>query len=322
MQQSLFIRYVGAGSDDSQVPLSDLGVSLLGVERAYKDLSYAIGIKAELELSAKGTSNGSLVVQALVTLPDTLPYLFNSNQELLDFLRIEGAAAYEQGCRILNEIKDGATVIEEYYAQRPISLLIVVGCLNKLWGLMLKLGKEMKNKGEDEAIRILADEAPENVLRRLAVAIKRHRLRDVVRPIANESVKEISFDTDKDFKNSAKINEANFEALLSEDDTILPDFQDGKICVIRGKITSIKGTRGDSLTFNYETLDGTSYNLDLFPEDNHTTKAYISFYKEEIKISAEVVRSSMYKKPKLKLVDISKIQAELSLGGKDDTTSA
>jgi hypothetical protein len=99
---------------------------------------------------------------------------------------------------------------------------------------------------------------------------------------------------------------------LTVDNEILPDLVNGLEVVLDGEITSLKSTRGDSLTFQW--IDsGTVYNLELFPSSGKNTKNYVKFYKEKVRVTAVVERVSMYKKPKLHLLEIEHVQFSLDL---------
>lgn len=139
--------------------------------------------------------------------------------------------------------------------------------------------------------------------------IKRNGFKGFISPIVNETAGEIQISPDRNFMfGSARINDTNFEDYLTAENEILPDFVNGVEVVLEGEITSLKSTRGDSLTFQY--IDsGTVYNLELFPPNGKNTKNYVKFYKEKVRVTATVERISMYKKPKLNLIDIEQIQA-------------
>jgi hypothetical protein len=80
-----------------------------------------------------------------------------------------------------------------------------------------------------------------------------------------------------------------------------------------GKITSLRGTRGDTMTFHLE-HDGKTFNLDTAPPAGSTSKAFTAFYQEEVTIEAWIARDSLYKKPRLKLANIELVQPELQFG--------
>ena len=142
-----------------------------------------------------------------------------------------------------------------------------------------------------------------------------------INPVVNETAKSIEVSSDNNFvKNTAKIDDSNFEDYLGKDTEILPELLDGYECELRGEITSLKSTRGDSLTFQY-IKKGKSYNLDLLPPSGKTTKAYTQYYKETVDLSATVERHSLFKKPKLHLLDISLTQYSLDFENSESSNT-
>ena len=75
-------------------------------------------------------------------------------------------------------------------------------------------------------------------------------------------------------RNFDKIDQTNVDDLLGKEDEILPELRDGILCHLKGEITSLKSTRGDSLTFHLEQKDK-AFNLDLLPPKGKTTKELI-----------------------------------------------
>ncbi|MDZ4184659.1 MAG: hypothetical protein U1D97_06730, partial [Desulfuromonadales bacterium] len=152
---------------------------------------------------------------------------------------------------------------------------------------------------------------PQRIAKELYGLIKRNGFKGLVSPIVNETAVEIEISPNRNFRGvSAKIDEGNFEDYLTADNEILPDFVNGLEVVLEGAITSLKSTRGDSLTFQY--IDaGNVYNLELFPPNGKNTKNFVRFYKENVRVFATIERISMYKKPKLHLLEIEQVQINL-----------
>ena len=136
--------------------------------------------------------------------------------------------------------------------------------------------------------------------------------------MVEDTAASIEISHDRKFKKAVSINQNNFHEYLGEDEKILDHLENGISYKLHGAITSMKSTRGDSLTFKY-IFNRKTYNLDLYPPDGATTKRYTDFYKENVVIEAEVVRMSSYKKPKLKLQAIDFIQKKLFTKEKNKT---
>ena len=120
-------------------------------------------------------------------------------------------------------------------------------------------------------------------------------------------------------KNTDTINQNNFEELVCKENEILPDLKDGEQKHLRGKITSLKSTRRDTINFQYVD-DGNDYNLDLFPPKGKTTKNYTDFYQEFVDVTVDISRGSLYRKPKLHLIEIFLVEPKLNFDedSKDD----
>ena len=82
--------------------------------------------------------------------------------------------------------------------------------------------------------------------------------------------------------------------------------------IFLGSITSLKGTRGESLTFKYDDEDGT-INLDVKLRDGDYLINYRHFLMESILLNGEVFRDSFYKKPRLLLNSMELKQNKLDL---------
>lgn len=134
-----------------------------------------------------------------------------------------------------------------------------------------------------------------------------------MRPIIEDSASAIEVSADRKFGSAAaRIDPANLGDYLTPESQILPDLHNGQEYTLQGEITSLKATRGESLTFHY-TDAGKVYNLDAIPEPGKSTKDYVPFYKERVYLKAEVERNSYFKKPKLHIRDVGLVQPHLGL---------
>jgi hypothetical protein len=60
-------------------------------------------------------------------------------------------------------------------------------------------------------------------------------------------------------------------------------------------------------------MRATRFNWSNKRETRRTGKHYIEYYQEDVQVHAEVMRTSLYKKPKLRIQLIQKVQLELGL---------
>lgn len=305
MKNELFLKYVGVFTEnDSEIPLSDLGKSLASFERLVGELVKICRVNGDTVVTATVSREGSHVVDTVIHINNIAGQLpFDTPEYFIQFLKMAGDESWRQVAehfKNINNIREG---LNSYVADHPVDIGVITWLITKLIN---------KARNHKRSPFVEDKELPERVAKELYSLIKRNGFKGFVSPIINESVGEIEISPDREFRTGcAKINEINFEDYLTEDNEILPDFINGVEVVLDGEITSLKGTRGDSLTFQYIEA-GIVFNLELFPPAGKNTKNYVQFYKERVRITAIVERTSMYKKPKLHLVNIEKVQTTLS----------
>lgn len=300
----LFIKYKGASnSKNCNVDLSELGESLVGFDKLIKELFRVSRVRGEFSVQATSYRSGSIVVDLLLevkTLFEQLP--FDNPQDLIDFLSVVDGALCQQAVSFFQDLRNSSKSIYDFLSTHPVELSTLTLFISVLIG---NAGKYKENKNIND------EEMPVRIARELNKLIqKKHAFKLALRPIIEDKASSISISTNKDFKNPVVINHNNFQEYLGDDEKILEHFINGQFHTLDGEITSLKGTRGDSLTFNY-VYKSKTYNLDLYPQEGSSTKNYINYYKEKVVIEAEVIRSSFYKKPKLKLHVIGYKQGKL-----------
>jgi hypothetical protein len=306
MNTQLFIKYVGSIEDrTSEIPLSDLGQSLIAFEEILDDLSHVCRIDGKLQISATAEREGSHIVDLILRLSQDVNSLpFDSPTHLLEFLRITNQEAWAVARQFFSAINNAHATLNDYAARYPIDFAIfsafVILVIKKI-GL-----REKKPLQQDKDI-------PERIAIEVQRIINKNAFRKLIQPIIVESVNVIEVSSDRHFKsNSSKISDSNFEDFCGEDSEILPDLINGQECILDGIVRSLKSTRGDSLTLGVE-RDGKEYNLDVFPEQGKTTKAYTPYYQELVRLKGIVDRASLFKRSKIKMISIEKVQTSLNL---------
>ncbi len=311
MKTEIFLKYMGSYTEnDSEIPLSDLGKSLVSFERLVGDLVKICRINGDVVVTATASREGSHIVDTIIHINGTIGQLpFDSPEYLIQFLKIAGDNSLQKATAYFNDLSNMRDGLNSYFSKYPVDFAILSGVI----AYLIKKAKEQKHSPLPED-----NELPTRIAKELYGLIKRNGFKGLISPIVNETAVEIEISPERSFRGeSAKINEANFEDYLTADNEILPDFVNGLEVVLEGEITSLKSTRGDSLTFQY--IDsGTVYNLDLFPPNGKNTKNYVRFYKEKVRVTAIVERNSMYKKPKLHLLEIEQVQYSLDFNTSND----
>ena len=298
MKAEFFIKYDGILEyNDSSVALRDFGESLVAFDALVKDFGQVFQIQAEIEIYATSHREGSHIVDLIFQIHESFNSLpIDSVEHLLEFLKIAGDQLFENALQFFNDLKDFHKTVNDFGSKHPVDIALFVLIIPWLF----KIARKQRNN------EMPADpKLSERIAKELYRIIRKNRFGSFINPLVNETAKSIEVSPDRFFKkNTAKIDDSNFEDYLGTDTEILPKLIDGNEYELRGEITSLKSTRGDSLTFQYPHKDK-SYNLDLLPPPGKTTKAYTQYYKELVEISASVERHSLFKKPKLRLLDIS-----------------
>lgn len=305
MRAPLYFRYVGVRQDiETEIPLEDLGRSLLGFDKIVKDFAKIIGLNGEIEVRALSNKRGSLILDTVLELNLQVGQLpFDEIGPLLDFLKLASIEAWREAVSFFNEIQHGGlNQINDYFARRPFNLAVFAALIP----LLLQWIKNRKTR-----IPIEDEELSNRIAKELQSLVSKGVFADALRPLIEDSASSIEVSDKNTFDNSStKIDSGDLGHYLDPGAQILPEFHDGMEYNLKGEITSLKATRGDSLTFHY--LDGEKpYNLDAIPDHGKSTKDYVKFYKEQVHLTAEVERNSYFKKPKLHIRDIGLVQPPL-----------
>lgn len=207
-------------------------------------------------MTATHTHEGSLIIETLLDLQSAGVEVFDSAQALYDFLKITSKEAWEEAVNALGKIQDGYEDIEEYYSKHPVQLLALAGAIT--W-LFKKAQKQKEKPQLDDP------ELPPRIANALFELLKTKAFRRLLEPIIQDAVQSIEFSERRDFQKAAKVDQKNLQDYLPEEEQILPHLLPDSQHQLTGEVTSMKSTRGDSLTFHYES-GGKAYNLDLLPE--------------------------------------------------------
>lgn len=304
METKFFIKYDGISKyDNSSVALHDFGESLVAFDTLVKDFGHIFRIQAEVEIYATSHREGSHIADLIFRIHESFNSLpIDSVEHLLEFLKIAGEQLFEIAYEFFTDLKDFHKTVNDFGTKYPVDIALFALIIPWLF----KIVRKQRNT-EFPADPKLSD----RIAKELYKIIRKNRFGSFINPIVNETAKSIEVSSDRAFlKNTMKVDDSNFEDYLGTDTEILPELIDGNEYDLRGEITSLKSTRGDSLTFQFLKKEK-SYNLDLLPPEGKTTKAYTQYYKEVVDISALVERRSIFKKPKLHLLDISLAQYPL-----------
>lgn len=302
MEPNLFIKYRGVKiENDSDIDLALLGESIIGFNKAIKEIIKISKINGEVNINVVSVRSGSVIfgldINSIIG-----PVAFDNHKEYLDFLMIVGHEIYDK-------INSMHRSINDYVAKNPVDFIVESWMLSEFFIKMMNWAKKQKKTVvvEDEKRNIL----PREYAIKLYKLTRKKTYKKAISPFINNAVNEIVLSSDVNFEKSLKINNDNFENYLSEDEQVLPQMENGQIYHLTGKIVSLQSSNGEYMKFKAENIDKRYQLLILYPLDNKRTDDYIQFYKKSVKIDAEVVRHSYYQKPKLKLVNMDLFQESM-----------
>ncbi|MFA6271154.1 MAG: hypothetical protein WC657_08175 [Candidatus Paceibacterota bacterium] len=306
---NLFLRYRGDDKDDdSNVSLAELGVSLAGFDAVFKEFARVLRIDIEPEVQATANREGSFIVDIAAWWKDTSAALpFHSVEDFLTFLRIAEDPMLRTAEDFFNNLSEERRTLNEWVAANPIDSAILAWLFAKVSKKLIKRAGDFKRRIDNDA-----KDLPRRIQLALQKVIKKKGFKKALLPMTENKASSIEVSDNRDFKDSARVDQDNLSDYLADDDMILPHLENGNSYDLNGAVTSLKATRGDLLTLQIH-YEGEDYNLDALPALGLTSKHYIDFYQEDVQVYAEVIRTSLYKKPKLRIHRIQKAQLELGL---------
>lgn len=306
---NLFLRYVGEDeTDDSNISLAELGLSLAGFDAVFKEFARILRIDIEPEIQATANREGSFIVDIAAwwkDAGDALP--FHSIEDFLIFLKIAGDPMLKDAEVFFGEILKEKKTLNDWVAANPIDTAVYTWLFAKASKVLMRQAGSCKS-----VIQTGAKELPKSVQLALKKLIKKKGFKKALIPITENKAKSIELSEDPRFKDTVRIDQTNLSEYLADDDMILPHLIDGLSYDVNGTVTSLKATRGDRLTLQIQ-YGGDDYNLDALPARGLTSKHYIEYYQEDVQVHAEVMRTSLYKKPMLRIQRIQKVQLDLGL---------
>lgn len=301
MRPNFFIKYRGINaSNDSAVDLVALGESIIGFDALIKDIFEISKINGEVSVSATKTRDGSLIVDILVTISNIANAIpFERVEDLLNFLRIVDHNAWELANNFFNDLTHAHRTLNDYFAANPLDYTLACSFVAYL------IGRAKKHKQKPDL-----DDLPKDYAIALHKAIKARKFKKAISPLIENEVTSIEVSDDRDFgrESTAVIDVSNFENYLSEDEeTILPDYENGKVYLFTGAIVSIQCIRGETMKIRIHGFHKKYRDLVAFPEEGKTTEDYMAFYGKDktILIKAMIERSSLYQKPKIHIREMS-----------------
>ena len=300
-EPSLTIKYQW-GQSSAGLDLDVLGESIVGFNNLIKDLGHVLKLKGEISSKARVAKDGSIIFEiytSVATAIHTFP--FENVQAFHDFLSFTGqhivADATETAFQVHEDLK-------ALYAKYPLDAALLGLALA---GLIRWASKQKKTVTfQDENGKYIPTKyAPK--LRRLVT--KKKAFKKALKPFVEGQVSSIEIRPAKQSAMVAIITEENFDTYLSEDEKILPEYENGKKYRFAGTIVGLESAKGDYMKFKALGLSQTEHSLLVaYPEVSLNTEDYVDYYKKPVHIQATVMRKSVYQKPQLAVSEVELMQ--------------
>lgn len=296
MNQSpnLFIKYVPYPNSD--IDLNLLGESLIGFERVIKECFKISKIDGNLEVKAKNLSAGSIVIEIVLHVSAGIP--FNSISDMLAFYKIASPDLHIQLLSGFSEFNKIHETVNDLVAKYPLDFALVAAFISKIIECAKRQKKRVQvidEKGED-----LPEKPYAKALHRM---INKERIfKKALKPFVEDELSKIQISNERSFSHSSEITTQNFEGYLPEDARILPEYQNGQKVELSGNLVGLQKSKGDSMKIRVHDIKKNYSLLVAYLDESHDTKDCLQFYGQDIIFEAEILRKSLYQKPKLKII--------------------
>jgi hypothetical protein len=304
MQESFVIKY--SYKSDEGFDLTSVGESFMGFDAVLKDILETAHLGESIEVKTTRVKQGSIeVYNALVSL-NHLP--FDSVPAFLEFLKIAAPELINEANTFFSSMHGVHRTVNDYFARNPVDLNLLMLVAGYIVGSMDLAGKLKGNKGVPKDTQ-----ASPRQINRLRRMVEGGRYRRALTPITHGSVASISLATVSKQAKSLSITESNVGNYLPDDGKILPEFANGDVVTLTGKLLSLQSTRGDMIKIDIDGIDPQNSLLSGVPVDGTNIEDYKEFFKQLVLVEAEINRKSLYKRPELVIRTMSLAQSELEI---------
>lgn len=297
---NFFIKY--QSQQNSEINLALLGESIIGFDKTIREIYNLSKIEGDLEIKATKISHGSILIEIILSLGTYIP--FHNTNDLLEFYRIVSPELFKQASSFFSDFKNIHKTVNDFISNHPFDCFLFGYFVSKL----IEYAKRQKNqitltdvKGIDLPERYYAEGLNK-------IINKKRGFKRALIPFIEDEVTSIKISTEKKFKEYIEINSKNFEHYLPEDEKFLPELENGKTYSFTGKLVALQSNKGESLKIKVQKIL-----LVAYPKENKTAQDYIQYFNKDISFNAEVIRKSLYQKPKLKILVISLHHQQLEL---------
>lgn len=328
MNTSIFIHYENE-ENSNELELKTLCRSLLGFESLLREFFKISKLQADIEIKAKASKDGSYVEWIILGFDffNSLP--FENLSDFLEYVQVIDLDLYGEATAFFNTNGFDSASMNEFFTNvlngetkaqvfandsaknRPAEYDLIKWVLYSLTtAFFLKIfskSKEVKNQLKPDSNTSV------RVFKALKNLIRRGLAKRAIAPFVENEVEKIGFSRNgRKVEIDTIIDRKNFGNLLPDSEEVLPDYINGSIHRFKGEVRNFHSARGDFMKIKVNLDKDGDHILIVKPDEEHETKDFRNFYKENVAFRAEVLRESFFEKPKLKIIGTMElIQEEL-----------
>lgn len=312
---------------DNWISIEELGEQLIN----FSDLSKTIFKEVwkidtkDLDLKITWLKNGSIIIDLIIDNIGDFVSCFKNVYDFLNYLHTIDIDIYNKAIEYINSSINSYKELENWGKDHPIALsistLIIASYGNNLTNFLKKIFKiskkvkilDVESFSDDSEINIDWLPIKWKIVKNTKKIINQWKFVDFLEPIAEDKVNAIDIWLNEDFE---EISNTDFENLIGDWFTVLPEYKNGEEYDFFWSFTAMQSNVGETMKLkcsNLKDKNGKYFLLSCIPSDWHTTEEYKEFYWESIivNVEAEVFRNSVYKKPKLIIKNVNRINPSL-----------
>ena len=137
MKSNLYLRYVGSNPQKtSEIPLSDLGNSLIGFDHVIREFAHICRLNVEIDVVATSNRQGSQIFNLLIDIRQIVENTpIESTEHLLEFLKLWSYETWQIAIDYFSEIKGIHRSLNDFLKEYPLDLAIFALLIPKLFKL-------------------------------------------------------------------------------------------------------------------------------------------------------------------------------------------
>lgn len=303
------ITYKGDATRDG-FDMAVIGESMMGFNSLLKDFYKVCGIDGELQVKTSEVKQGSVIITGQLIAEITTQLI--ANPELfLEALKQVDIDLWQQLSNFLSAVDNVDKTINDFFKERQFTSAVVSSIVGGVpSGLLVWwLAAKMERKKADKNISKLEQ--------KIESLKKSKRFNRALKPLQENGYDSVTYaaQTVSNQQKQVTISDNDLDAILPEDDKILPEYENSTRFSATGEVKSLSSARGERVGITFHDLKFGSRTYTAFPDDNHTSASYRNLYGEVVTGEFEVYRKSMFKMPEFKIVSLEKMQTELNIEG-------